>query len=291
MKSKAATIVLLLVAVVLAVMLAKRHKEAVAEKQKDTETIHKLSNDFQRTDTLLKEQKNVNSTLETDLLTKKEQLKNLADNLAKVQNEAKAASAAQVAAEQKIIQVQTESKAAAEAAAKAAADSLARARKQAEEEMAKRDARISELEANRDDLTRKMEALTGSITNLEKSIKETERKLAASEGDREFLLKELKRMQAEKAALEKQMRDLSFLREQVSKLKEELSIARRLDWIRRGIYGAGDVKKGGQLLQEGLPVPAAKTNFNLEVEIKREGGAKVVPKTTNAPPTAPAPKK
>ena len=134
-----------------------------------------------------------------------------------------------------------------------------------------------------------MEALTGSLGNLEKLIKETERKLATSEGDREFLLKELKRMQAEKASLEKQMRDLSFLREQVSKLKEELSIARRLDWIRRGIYGAGEEKKGGQLLQQGLPQSAPKTNYNLEVEIKRDGGAKVQPAPTNAPPKAPAP--
>lgn len=288
MKSKAVIVILIIVAVVLGVTLMKRHKEAVAEKQKDTAKLQEISNDLKRTDTLLKEQKNVNTTLESDLLTKKEQLKNLSDNLTKVQAEVKAAEAAAVAAQEKAAKVQSDAEAAAKAAAKAAAEKLAQAAKQAQEEMAKRDARIADLQSNRDDLTKKMELLTGSITKLEGSIKETERRLAASEGDREFLLKELKRMQAEKAALEKQMRDLSFLREQVSKLKEELSIARRLDWIRRGIYGSGDVKKGGQLLHEGLPAPAAKTNYNLEVEIKRDGGAQVVPKTTNAPPPAPA---
>jgi len=61
---------------------------------------------------------------------------------------------------------------------------------------------------------------------------DTERKLAASEGDREFLLAELKRLQAEKVDLERQFNDLALLRDQIRKLKDELSIASRLEWIR-----------------------------------------------------------
>ena len=84
-------------------------------------------------------------------------------------------------------------------------------------------------------------------------IEETKRKLAASEGEKGFLEKELKRLMAEKAELEKQFNDLAVLRAQVSKLKEELSVARRLDWIRQGLFASTD-QKGAQKLMQG---PAA----------------------------------
>jgi hypothetical protein len=118
--------------------------------------------------------------------------------------------------------------------------------------------------------------LNTSIGKLGKLITETERKLTASEGDREFLLKELKRMQVEKAELERQFNDLSVLRTQVAKLKEELSISRRLEWMRMGLYGASE-KKGAERLMAGSTPPAAKSNnFNLNVELKQDGGAQIV---------------
>jgi len=112
-------------------------------------------------------------------------------------------------------------------------------------------------------------------------IADTEKKLLASEGDREFLLKELKRLQVEKADLERQFNDLSALRTQVAKLKEELSIARRLEWIRMGIYGIQE-KKGAERLMAGNPPPARGSNYNLNVELKQDGGAVIVPRQTNA---------
>ena len=125
-----------------------------------------------------------------------------------------------------------------------------------------------------------------SITSLESQIDDTKKKLAASEGDREFLLKELKRLQAEKAELERKFNDLAVLRDQVRKLRDELSIARRLEWIRRGLYG---FERGAERLQKGLPA-GAQTNYDLNVEIKQSGGAKIVPTATNTPPaTAPSP--
>jgi hypothetical protein len=111
-------------------------------------------------------------------------------------------------------------------------------------------------------------------------ISDTEKKLAASEGDREFLLKELKRLQAEKAELERQFNDLSVLRTQVAKLKEELSISRRLEWIRMGIYGAQSQKGAERLLSSTPALP--RTNFNLNVELKQDGSANVIsPAVTN----------
>jgi hypothetical protein len=122
-----------------------------------------------------------------------------------------------------------------------------------------------------------MGELNGQIGGLENQIKITERKLAASEGDREALKKELKRLIAEKTDLEKKFNDLAILRDQVRKLKEELNIARRLDFIRRGLYGFD--KKGAQLFQEGVRPKAAAgsaTNaYPLKVEVGTDGSTRV----------------
>jgi len=174
------------------------------------------------------------------------------------------------------------------AKAEAEAKAAAAATEAVKQEMAKRDARITELENQNSALDKQAGELKTAITGLEAKIAETQKKLAASEGDRDFLLKELKRMQAEKADLERKFNDLVVLREQLHKLKEELTLARRLDWLRRGLYGAAELK-GAERLQRGLRLAAeAKTNYSLNVEIKKDGSATVVP-PTNAPP-APAPK-
>jgi chromosome segregation ATPase len=158
-------------------------------------------------------------------------------------------------------------------------------------EIAKRDKQISDLESDKDDLTKRMGELNLAITGLEGQITETRRKLDASEGDRTSLLKDLQRLQAEKADLERKFQDLAVLREQVHKLREELSIARRLDFIRRGLYGFD--KKGAQLVQEGIrvkPVEPVTGAGDLNVELNTEGGARVVPKTNAPPANTPAPK-
>jgi hypothetical protein len=94
-------------------------------------------------------------------------------------------------------------------------------------------------------------------------------------------------LQAEKAELERQFNDLAALRDQVRKLKDELSIARRLEWIRRGLYGS---EKGAEKLQKGLASVPGQTNFDLNVEIRQDGGAKIVQPPTNAPANPQAPK-
>src|SRR6266404_5142623 len=94
-------------------------------------------------------------------------------------------------------------------------------------------------------LTRTETSLKTSLEEVAKrdaKIADTQKKLAASEGNREFLEQELKRLTSEKAELERQFNDLAVLRAQVSKLKDELSIARRLDWLRRGIFANAELK-------------------------------------------------
>ena len=257
MKRNGAIFLLVIVAVALGVALVVRHQKAEEKGREYQAAIVQLSNEWNKTSAKLSEQTKVNASLETNLSLKITEADQLTNKITSISNQL----------------------AKAEADAKAAA-------KAADEEMAKRDTKIKELENQNDGLTKSMDDLKGNITTLEGKIAETQQKLATSQGEKEFLVKELKRLQAEKAELERQFNDLAVLREQVSKLKEQLSISRRLEWIRRGLYGE---QKGGERLQQGLnPKPAATTNYDLNVELKRDGGAKVIP---NAPPatTTPAP--
>ena len=235
-----------------------RHKQAVEVKQQDEETIHVLTKNVEDTKNKLDEQERMSMYLQTNLAVRTEELSGASNNLTKLNAE--------------LARTQKEMQAAAEAARAAIAD---------------RDSQISKLTTETNAMSMKMDDLTASIGKLGQQISVTERKLAASEGDREFLLKELKRLQVEKADLEKQFNDLSVLKTQVAKLKEELSISRRLEWIRLGIYGTSEKKGAEKLMAGSIPTPAPTTNnFNLNVELKQDGGTKVV-----VPSPAPAPPK
>lgn len=253
---KAAIVFLILASLGLGVGLMMRHKQAVDVKKQDEEKIAQLSTRVEETKSKLDEQEKMSMYLQTNLALRSEELTGASNNLAKLN--------ADLARTQKEMQD-------AAAAAKA--------------EIERRDAQISQLTTQTNVLTQQMDDLTASIGKLGKQIQLTESKLAASEGDREFLLKELKRLQVEKAELERQFNDLSALRSQVAKLKEELSIARRLEWIRMGIYGAQDKKGAERLMAGSSPTPAKTTNnFNLNVELKQDGGSQIVPPgSTTAP--------
>lgn len=247
---KALIAILVILCIALGVGLFYRHTTAEKQIRQDTETIMTLTNKISETERKLAEQSAVNTALESELATRVKQLTETSNMLVTVTaNLAKVREEAQIAA------------------TNAAAD------------IAKRDARINELETQRDDLTKRMTDLNAQITGLDTQIGEYQRKLAASEGDREYLLRELKRLQQEKNDLERQFNDLAMLRDQVRKLKDELSISRRLDWIRRGLYGS---LKGAERLQKGFVSPANtnRQNFDLNVELKQSGGVNVVPKTT-----------
>ena len=258
---KAAIVFLILASLGLGVGLMMRHNQAVEVSRQDEAKIAELSKNVVETKNKLDEQEKLAMYLQTNLAVRSEELFGASNNVTKLNAD--------------LAQARTEMVAAA-AAAKA--------------EIERRDAQISQLTTQTNALTQKMDDLTASIEKYGKQIADTERKLAASEGDREFLLKDLKRLQVERADLERQFNDLSALRAQVSKLKEELSIARRLEWIRMGIYGASD-KKGAEKLMAGSAPSAPKTNnFNLNVELKQDGGAQIVTPDTKKAPAPAAPK-
>jgi chromosome segregation ATPase len=165
--------------------------------------------------------------------------------------------------------------------------------KASQEETAKRDAKITELEVQNQALDKQAVGLSTAITNLTAQIEETKRKLATSEGEKGFLDKELKRLMAEKAELERQFNDLAVLRAQVHKLKEEMSVARRLEWIRQGLFAATDEKGAQKLMQGPAPaqVKAPKPAFDLNVEVNADGSVKVIPPLTNRPAASNPPTK
>lgn len=252
---KVALAILALMCILLGAGWLIHHNKAVAQQKEDQESIRQVSDELARASDNLIEQKKVNLSLETNLMQRFEDIAALSNQVISVSG----------------VLAKTEAE-----------------KKAALEEVTKRDTRISELESQRDDLTRKMTDLNGSIASLETLIAETERKLTAAEGDRAWLLKELKRLQEEKAALEKQFNDLAIVREQVRKLRDELSIQRRIEWMRKGLYGT--TAKGGELLQRGVAASKPQTNYNLEVELNRDGTVKMTPGTTNSPPPPDAPK-
>ena len=150
--------------------------------------------------------------------------------------------------------------------------------KTAQADVESKGARISTLEAEKNDMNKKLNELAGQINNLDDQITETKRKLAASEGDRAYLTKELARLQTDKAELVRQFNDLAVLRAQVALLKEEESVNRRIAWTAQGVYAAAN-RKGAEVLVT-KSAPPVKHDPSLDVELEKEGGARVVPPTT-----------
>lgn len=238
MNSKWIALGLVVVSAGLGFGLYRMTQHGVAERKAAAEVAANLSNQWVNATRKLDEEQKVNTRLNSDLTAKIEELGVISNRWTFV--------AAELSRR--------------EAEAKTAA-AAARA------EIERRDKQISGLENEKDELGKKMNDLTGQIDSLGGQIRETERKLAASEGDRTFLQGELKRLLTEKAELERKFADLAVLREHVKKLKEELNIANRLEFIRRGLYGV-EIKGGATLLKRGVKKPdAVVTPPKLEGEI------------------------
>lgn len=270
MKNRTGVIILVVICLALGITLIVIKKQAAELQHKDADdmaNLASLSNKLVNTEVSLNSQVQTNGIFERDLVNHRKALLELTNNFAQVSANLSQASA---------------NLAKSEAALKTMA-----------EEMKQREARIAELESQNQTLDKRALELSAAITNLTAQIEETKRKLAASEGDKSILETSLKRLLSEKAELERQFNDMTVLRAQVSKLKEELTIARRLQWIRQGVFAATE-QKGAQKLMEGITPPQAqpatpKPAFDLNVEVGSDGTVKVVPPLTNAPVFTPIP--
>jgi len=265
MKNRIGVIVLIVACLGLLIAVITVNKQATDRSRQDADKILTYSNDLVSADDQLRRQKQVNTLLETDLEQERKTAAELTNKVMTVSADLAQTSGSLAKTEATLKEVQAA--------------------------VAERDAKITSLEAQNQQLDKQATELSSSLTNLTVQITETQRKLAASEGDKAFLEKELKRLMADKAELERQFNDLAVLKAQVSKLKEELNIARRIDWIRQGLFASSD-QKGAQKLMQGVSAPAplakaAKPAYDLNVEISADGSVKVIPPMTNAPAASP----
>jgi chromosome segregation ATPase len=146
---------------------------------------------------------------------------------------------------------------------------------------------ITDLEAQNRALDQQAARFTNTLANLSAQIAETQMKLVESETNNTFLESELKRQVAEKAELERKFNNLSQVRTQVRKLRDDLLIARRLQWMREGTDPAQQ-RKGAQVLMARGPVTnriVGPAHYDLNVEVSSDGSVQVVPAMTNAPAT------
>jgi len=158
----------------------------------------------------------------------------------------------------------------------------------AQQEITNRDERIAELEARNQALDQRATSLSNAIAELDSQINLTRAKLASSERNNAFLDGELKRQIAARAALERKFNDLAQVRAQVRKLRDDLLIARRLEWMREGVDPTKPLKGGQLLMQRSTPAshaaPAAGSSlYNLNVEVGSDGAVHIIPPPTNAP--------
>lgn len=265
MKTKVVVIVLALVAAALALSLWMTRQKARQDQQKATEAILYHSNRWTTAEGLLEKERRRAGELERQLAEQQQALGRLTNEFSLLSSRLQ----------------QTER-------------TLSETRSQLEsarQTLAQREARIAELESQRNELDQRAQELALALTNLTEQIVAVRAKLAAAEGDKAFLEQELKRLLAEKAELERQFNDLETLRAQVAKLKEELNLARRLEWIRRGLLGGPEVRGATLLMRGPAPrKPATTEPYDLNVEVSADGTVRVIPPPTNAPaPNPPAP--
>jgi uncharacterized protein (DUF3084 family) len=256
MKNRIGVIVLVVLCLGLGIGLIASRKQASDQLHQDAERIEVLSNKWVKTSSDLEEQKQVAAMYEKDLDTEKKALGDLTNNYTQV-----SANLSQVSSKLATTEASLQT---------------------SQQELAKRETKITELESQNQALDKHSSELSTALTNLTTQITETERKLTASEGDKAFLEKELKRLMAEKAELERQFNDLTVMKAQVAKLKQELNISRRLEWIRMGLFASAE-QKGAQKLMQGAGTPSAgvakppKPAYDLNVEVNADGSVKVIP--------------
>jgi chromosome segregation ATPase len=261
MKNRLGIVVLALVCLGLFIAIVTVKRQATAERTAVLERAETASNQtWVQLNGKVEELKNVNSQLEKDTQVQKS---NYDKTVAELTNNYSTATATLAKTETEL--------------------------KTAQDELKQRDTKIADLEKENHTLDARASELSASLTNLNLQIADTKQKLATSEGNRTVLEGELKRLMGEKTELERQFNDLNVLRSQVAKLKTEQNIARRIEWMRNGLYASAD-EKGAQRLMSGISAPTPtgkanpnKPNYDLNVEVTSDGSVRIIPPVTNAP--------
>ena len=155
----------------------------------------------------------------------------------------------------------------------------------AQEQITGLNRRIAGLTTQNQVLDQRAAALSTAIAGLNAQIADTQQKLADSETNNVFLETELQRQTVARAELEGKFNNLTVVRAQAKKLKEDLVISRRMQWMRDGTDPSLPSKGGQQLMQRPAPAPVRPPHYDLNVEVSSDGAIRVMPGTTNVLPT------
>jgi chromosome segregation ATPase len=154
----------------------------------------------------------------------------------------------------------------------------------AQEQIAALNQRITGLTTQNQVLDQRAAALASAIGSLNAQIAETRQRLADSDTNNAFLEKELQRQTTARTELEGKFNSLTAVRIQEKKLKEDLFVSRRLQWMQAGT-DPSTLQKGGQLqMQRVAPAPAGPPRYDLNVEVNSDGAIRIMPATGNPPP-------
>lgn len=261
MKSKIPLVVLVAVCLVLTFALFATRREAAEQSANKDERISYHSNEWQKTSIALSELRNEKAVLEKDYAKLNTDYSSLSSSYQ---------STTGVLASTKDTLEET-----------AAALEFAQSK-------------IGELEGQNEELDRQTANLNDALAALTIQIEETRQQLDVAQGDKAILQAELEKLMAEKAELERQLNDLELLKTQVRKLRSELAIERRLDWIRRGILGTSSQRGATRQMEAAKQSKSGQesaddSRYDLNVEILDDGTVRVLSESTNAPGTnAPA---
>jgi len=276
MKIKIAIIVLAIACVGLGIGLFAIKKQAEEQQTKDAATISDLSGQVVNAKKQIDDLGQVNIVLTNDLAASRQQLAQLSNSLA-------SAAAALTDTQSSLLSAQNQ--------------------------ITNLNTHIADLEVQNKVLDQRASELTNALAQLTGNIEKTQAQLAIAETNRIFIEQELQKQMAKKAELEHKFNDLDTLRAQVKKLRDEMFVARRLQWMKEG---TGQNKKGAELLIQrsvtaatapaSVAAPVIATNkpaavrpavrpatpgssYDLNVEVGSDGSVKVIPPlgATNSP--------
>jgi len=251
MKIKVIIVALAVATVALLIALFATKKQSQEQHEADVNSLMDFSNQLMNAQVRITDLSQVNLTLTNDIATDMNQLTVLSNSLE--------------SATTALTESQT---------------SLANAQQQ----VTNLNLHITDLETQNKVLDQRAVELNSLIAQLNQSIAETQSKLASSQSNNAYLQLELQKQMAAKAEIEHKFNDLGELRAQVSKVKTDLFVARRMQLMRNDTGG----KKGAELLMApSHPSSAAPNgaNYGLNVEVSSDGSVKVIPPitATNAP--------
>lgn len=251
MKSKIAIVILVIACVGLGIGLFVTKQQGDDQHKNDVASTEDFSNQVVEANGQLKDLREVNLSLTNDVALSRTEVEQISNSL--------------VSAQATVTAVKT---------------SLAGARDQVTNlnvQVSGLTTQISGLESQNEVLDQRIQELTNTISHLDVEIANTKSELALTQTNNAYLQNELQAQMAQRADLEHKFNDLSEVKAQVSKLKNELFIARRVE-----LQNENSGKKGGEML---MTRTAPTTNgpaksparYDLNVEIGSDGSVRVIP--------------